>query len=272
MYLICEIGSNHNNDPKRIEKLIAEAAEVGFSAVKFQLFKADKMYKEAAEDLRESELDTRFFPMIRNLCTDHKIELGCSVFYQGAIKEINEYVDFWKISSFDFKRTKLIEACLKTKKPIIISLGLAGNSDVIYMMAHCESFCAANKLDPRMISFMHCNSKYPCPPEEAKLNRIDFLRYLTENRYPIGYSDHTANIMVLALAMFLCNDSAVEIHYDLEDLQGAETKHGHCAYRTRIEAAEYIRKGLNQSFIGEWKPDEDMLKLLANEKTGFRGE
>ena len=71
---IAEISSNHNNNEKRIEKLIQSSAKAGFYAVKFQLFKIDKLFSQEVlkkskshRDRRKWELDIRMIDKIVNL-------------------------------------------------------------------------------------------------------------------------------------------------------------------------------------------------------------
>jgi len=82
-YFIAEISSNHNQDIERIQSLIEKAKNLGFDAVKFQLFKIDKLFSpEILSKSREHrrrkrwELPLEFIPKIKETSIDNEIELG----------------------------------------------------------------------------------------------------------------------------------------------------------------------------------------------------
>ena len=76
---IAEIGSNHNKDLKRCYKLIDEVKKLGFYAVKFQLFKINKLFSKDAKKLfknvkkiKKRELPEKFIPKLYNYCKKKK--------------------------------------------------------------------------------------------------------------------------------------------------------------------------------------------------------
>ena len=66
-----------------------------------------------------------FIKKISLYCKKKKILFGCTPFYIGAVKELLPYVDFYKIASYELLWDDLFIECIKTKKPIIFSCGMA---------------------------------------------------------------------------------------------------------------------------------------------------
>ena len=100
---IAEVSSNHNQNLSRCLKFIEKAAEIGCDAVKFQLFKVDKLF--APEILAKSEehrkrarweLPVNFLPELFQKCHSLGLEFACTPFYLKAVEELKPYVDFIK--------------------------------------------------------------------------------------------------------------------------------------------------------------------------------
>ena len=98
---IAEVSSNHHQDIKRSFKFSDAADSAGCKAVKFQLFKIEKLF--APEILKKSvkhrerkkwELPIDFIPKLSERCKKHKIEFSCTPFYFDEVSELQPYVDF----------------------------------------------------------------------------------------------------------------------------------------------------------------------------------
>ena len=105
---IAEVSSNHNRDIERSFKFIDAAANSGCKAVKFQLFKLEKLF--APEILKKSpkhrerknwELPIEFIPKLSERCKSKNIEFSCTPFYLDAVSELEPYVNFYKIASYE---------------------------------------------------------------------------------------------------------------------------------------------------------------------------
>jgi len=270
--LIAEIGSNHNNDLKRCFKLIDEAKRLGFYGVKFQLFKADKLTKDKnkVKEYRKQELNEKWIKKISEYCRKLDIKFGCTPFYLEAVDILKNYVDFFKISSFDILRDDLIQRCIDTKKTIFISLGLAEENDI-------KKILNMNFDKTQDLILMHCISKYPCKIQDVKLGRIKkiysyiFNSNLVARNIYVGYSDHSKSIDVIIEAI---NQYAtfLELHFDLNDRLGSETKYGHCWTIDDIEKLYNRMNFLNMILDEDFILSEDDLKLRANKYTGYRDE
>src|SRR4051812_6606808 len=103
---IAEASSNHGRDLSRARAFVDAAADSGCDAVKFQLFKIDRMF--APEILsqspkhrarREWELPLDHLGPIAEHCLARKIQFSCTPFYLDAVRELAPFVDFYKVAS-----------------------------------------------------------------------------------------------------------------------------------------------------------------------------
>ena len=225
-YFIAEVSSNHGKDLQRSFDFIECAAEIGCDAVKFQLFKIDQLF--APEILANSEkhrarknweLPIEFLPDIAAHCKKRNIDFGCTPFYLDAVELLKPYVDFFKIASYEMMWFELATHCIKTKKPLIISAGMATMDEIIACHQHAVEQGGGETV------LLHCTSAYPTPYQEANLAAIETMRIATGAL--IGWSDHTVNAGVIHRAVHRWGAKIVEFHLDL-DGKGEEFSAGHC--------------------------------------------
>ena len=190
------------------------------------------------------------------------------------MRELEPYVDFYKIASYELLWTKLLEACAATGKPVVLSAGMA-------TMAEIESAVAVLKRAGACgITMLHCVSAYPTPPEQANLSAIAMIRQATG--VPVGWSDHTRSPAVIERAVHRWGAEAVEFHLDL-DGKGAEYEAGHCWLPEEIapviarirEAERADGTGFKEPVPAEipdrdWRADpEDGLRPLKHIRTNW---
>ncbi|HEY2069383.1 MAG TPA: N-acetylneuraminate synthase family protein [Rhizomicrobium sp.] len=223
---IAEASSNHGRDLSRARAFVDAAADSGCDAVKFQLFKIDRMF--AAEILSQSakhrarrdwELPLAHLAPLAEHCAARGIQFSCTPFYREAVAELEPFVAFYKIASYELLVTKLLEACAQTGKPIVLSTGMATLSEIQSAVATLRRAGASD------ITLLHCVSAYPTPAAEANLFAIAAIRQATG--CAVGWSDHTRRPAVIERAVHRWNAAAVEFHLDL-DGEGAEYAAGHC--------------------------------------------
>lgn len=223
---IAEISSNHGRDLGRSLALIDAAAEAGADAVKFQLFRIARMF--APEILSQSakhraraewELPLSFLPKLAERCQQRGVAFACTPFYLEAVAELEPYVAFYKVASYELLCDPLLEACARTGKPVVLSTGMA-TLDEVRHGAKILTYAGA-----RDVTLLHCVSAYPTPPEQANLKAIETIRAATG--MPTGWSDHTVSPAVIHRAIHRFGATAIEFHIDL-DGEGAEFAPGHC--------------------------------------------
>lgn len=195
LYFIAEIGINHDGKLEQAKKLIEVAAEAECDAAKFQLFTAKNMYvhkraagtyalmgkKLAIYDLVASvELPSEWLPELIDFCKQHDILFFSSIFDFHSMDIANKAgMEFFKFSSYDCTNLPLLAEAVKTKKPLIVSLGGATMQ---------EAAEAVETMQGAPFALMHCIAKYPAPLQYANLAVIDTLKRAFG--CPIGFSDN----------------------------------------------------------------------------------
>ena len=188
-FLIAEIGINHNGNLNQAFKLI-DAAKKGLAdAVKFQTYTTEKRVKKNSpifKILKKCELRLEDFYKLKKYCEKKKIIFFSTPFDNESVIFLNKIkVPMFKISSFDIGNTDLIKEIIKTKKPTIISTGMASIKEIN------NSYQKFRKNNVP-ISLLHCISSYPNLEKNSYLSNIKDLK----NKFncTIGLSDHTNKI------------------------------------------------------------------------------
>jgi N-acetylneuraminate synthase len=221
IFIVAEIGINHNGDMKIAKDLIKAAAEAGCDAVKFQKRTIDLVYsKEMLESFRESpwgntlrvqkeglELGFEEYREIDAYCKERKIDWFASAWDLESQKFIRQFnCKYNKISSAMIIYEKLLKEVAAEKKHTFISTGMSKYELIdraveIFKGVDCP------------FELMHCVSTYPMEDEDANLNRIKTLR----DRYncDIGYSGHEVGLAVSYAAAAL-GITSLERHITLD--------------------------------------------------------
>ena len=245
-YFIAEVSSNHHRDLERCLNFIDKSAEIGCDAVKFQLFKIDKLFAPEILDVSEHhrkrsewELPTSFLPELTKRCHEKGIQFSCTPFYIEAVEELLPYVDFYKIASYELLWDELLIACAKTGKPVVLSTGMATLDEI----SHAVTILKKAGCDAPVL--LHCVSGYPTPVEQCNLAAIETIRNALKCQ--VGWSDHSVSPVVLNRAMGHWDAQVIEFHLDL-DKHGEEYGAGHCWLPEQI--APVIRN-IRESFSAD---------------------
>ena len=243
---ISEVSSNHSQDLQRSFDFIDRSAEAGCAAVKFQLFKVDSLFSPAALEAKPDllkrkawELPLEFLPKLAQRCHSKGVQFSCTPFYLEAVQELEPYVDFYKVASYELMWDDLLAACAQTGKPVIISTGMATIAEI----QHAVEVLRAHACDRPTL--LHCTSAYPTPFGEANLAAIQTLREQTGCE--IGWSDHTVEPAVIHRAISRWGATVIEFHMDL-DGYGEEYSAGHCWLPDKI--SDVIRD-VNKAFAAD---------------------
>lgn len=223
---VAEVSSNHHGDLARCVRFVDVAADIGCDAVKFQLFRIDRLFAPEVmacrADLRARrawELPPSFLPPLSEACRRRGIAFSCTPFYLEAVAELRPYVDFYKIASYELLRHDLLSACAATTLPVVISTGMATMDEILVAV---ERLRRAGCPSPELL---HCVSGYPTPPDQTNLAAIATIRETTGCR--TGWSDHSVLPGVVNRAIHRWGASMIEFHLDL-DGEGDEFRTGHC--------------------------------------------
>ena len=214
--IIAEIGSNWEGNLNTAKKIILECKKAGADTVKFQMWRAKDLYSETHPDwttIQKSELTYKKAEKIKKISDDLGIEFMCSAFYPEAIPFLESLnVQRYKIASRTcllkdpFSRETL-ENKSKTKKPMIISMGMGGDKKKI------QKIFLKNK-----IIFCYCISEYP-----LEFNKINWKKAVNYD----GFSDHTMGITAPILFTILkkqkkSKEIIIEKHVKLQNSTGPD--------------------------------------------------
>jgi len=269
---IAEICSNHNNSLPRAIQLIQSATSIGCDAVKFQLFRIDKLFHysilnhpkyQFLQERRQWELPIHWLHELKECCIDNHIEFGCTPFYLDAVEELYHYVDFYKMSSYDLNRVDLMKYICETSKPLVLSTGMATLAEIDRAV---QNFGEFTDRDYRRLTLLHCISEYPTPVNHCNLSFIGKLNLIHSDKIKVGWSDHSVSIPVIQRAVSKWNAQVIEFHLDLDDEKGNEFKQCHCWNETHAEwMIKAIKWGLEAD--GKWNYGVEGL-----EERGFRAD
>ena len=216
-YLIAEIGINHNGSLEITKKLIKNAKEANFDAVKFQKRDLNLVYsQELLESHRESpwgttqreqkeglEFGKEQYDEINNFCKDIKIEWFASAWDINSLKFLDQYnLNYNKIAS----DKGFLKEVAKRKKHTFISTGMSTLKDIEDAVGIFQDIQCSFEL-------MHCVSTYPMKVEDANLLTINSLK--NKFKCDVGYSGHENGVAV-SLAAFSLNISSLERHITLD--------------------------------------------------------
>ena len=253
MKFIAEVSSNHSQNLDRAIEFIDVAAASGCDAVKFQLFRIDQLFareilvkSEPHRNRKKWELPLEFIPKLARRCSDVGVDFCCTPFYLDAVTELEPYVAFYKIASYELLWDDLLAKCASTGKPIILSTGMALMEEIQHAIQVLQqNGCAAPTL-------LHCTSAYPTPCNEANLAAIETIRKSTGCE--VGWSDHTVEPAVIHRAIDRWGAKVIEFHLDL-DGKGEEFAAGHCWLPHQIgDVIRDVGKGFSADGNGVKEP------------------
>lgn len=255
VFIIAEAGVNHNGELKKALELVDIAAEIGADAVKFQTFRTNEVVTDSApmakyqeknlgkttsqkEMIKAFELPESDWPKIVRRCKEKNI-LFLSTPHGGRQSvELLESLGViaYKIGSGDLTNYILLERVAQTHKPVVISSGMSELSEVTESIAFLQ-----NKGSHEVVA-LHCTTSYPCPVEDVNLAAMQTM--MKTLSVPVGYSDHTLDKRVAAIATYM-GMAVYEFHYTLDQsLPGPDHRASASPQqaRERIEQIRAIEK------------------------------
>ena len=241
VFVIAEIGNNHNGSFDRAVEMIDKAVAIGVDCVKFQMRNLEDVYRSKSlekrgEDLgteyvldllKKFELSTEEHKALREYCKELDVVYLCTPWDLKSVELLETFgVSGYKVASADLTNMPLLTRLSDTKKPLIISTGMSLQSEMEFTI---------NFLKERDVEFvlLHCNSTYPAPLYDINLNFISSLLKL--HRF-VGYSGHERGINV-SLAAVALGGCVVERHFSLDrEMEGPD----HAASLTECEFVRLV--------------------------------
>ena len=222
LFLIAEIGINHNGDMAVAKLLIDAASNAGFDAVKFQKRTIDKVYtKEFLDSPRESQWGTTQrdqkeglefslseYKEIDAYCKGKKIQWSASAWDIDSQIFLQQFdCTFNKVASPMLGHIPLLKLIAAEGKKTFISTGMSTLEEIddvvkIFVKAKCP------------FELMHCNSTYPMKEEDANLLCIPMLK----ERYgcEVGYSGHESSLIKVSTTAVALGATSIERHITLD--------------------------------------------------------
>ena len=220
VYVIAEIGINHNGDMQLVKNLIDEAYQAGANAVKFQKRTPEICVPDEQKSIERDtpwgrisylkykeriELSNDNYVFIDKYCKNKGIDWFASCWDLPSlefIKSLNPVA--YKIASASLTDEALVKEHSKLKEAIILSTGMSTLKEI----RSAEKILRNNNL-----LIAHSTSAYPCKTEELNLNVIP--KFIEEFNHPIGYSGHELGIQT-TLAACILGASFIERHFTLD--------------------------------------------------------
>lgn len=199
--------------------LVLAARDVGADAVKVQLFTPDQMALKSGEVIPDGEWKDKtlyelyqeaYMPFewvseLRKAAEDVGLIFFATVYHPDAVDEFPD-LPIYKISSFEVSYHELIEKVARTKKPVIISTGMADYKEI-------ETAVKLVRKEHNDITLLRCVSSYPATIEQMNLKTIPAMSH--SFKVPVGLSDHTTGIVASVVAVSL-GAAVIEKHLTID--------------------------------------------------------
>ncbi|MEK7790473.1 MAG: pseudaminic acid synthase [Deltaproteobacteria bacterium] len=229
--IVAEMSGNHNHSLERALRIVNAAADAGVDALKIQTYTADTM----TIDLREREFfiddpkslwrgeslyelyekahtPWEWHKPIFERCRERGLLFFSTPFDLTAVDFLESLnVPLYKVASFENVDLPLIRKIAQTRKPMIISTGMATLSEI------GEAVQAARSVGEVGLILLKCTSVYPADPSSSHLSTISHLRGAFQCL--VGLSDHTEGIGV-AVSSVAYGAVVIEKHFTLSRKEG----------------------------------------------------
>lgn len=276
IFIIGEIGINHNGDINIAKKLIDLAKKAGADAVKFQKRDIELVYsKKLLDSPRESpwgktqrdqklglEFNYEEYKIIDDYCKQNKIIWFASAWDINSLKFLEKFnLNFNKIASAMIIDKNFLKAVAKQKKYTFISTGMSTEKNIddavqIFTELNCP------------FELMHSVSTYPMDPKDANLSTITELK--KKYKCDVGYSGHESGVAV-SLGAAALGISSLERHITLDRAMYGSDQSASLApsgFMNLVESARKIQLAIGRPSVGKIIEDEILIakKLRAHIK------
>ncbi len=221
VFIIAEIGSNHNQDLQTCRSLIDASLAAGVDAVKFQSFKVERwiskdfksfptLSRKASvyEQLKRCELPYELFKKAKRYAQSKGLICFSSPSNMEDVDELHRIgVAAFKFGSVQITDLPTLSYAASKKKPILLSVGGATLEEIK------EAIDSVYKEGNKRLILLHCSVLYPAGMDQVNLSAMPAL----EDRFntPIGYSDHTMDPVIAPVAAVALGACVIEKHITL---------------------------------------------------------
>ncbi len=221
-FIIAEMSANHGHDIKKAYMIIDAAAKAGVDAIKLQTYTpdtitidSDKKYFQVKVNkawkgqslyslYKKAYTPWEWLPILKKYAETKGLIFFSSVFDNTSVDFLEKMgVSLYKVASFEVVDIPLLERIGKTRKPVIMSRGMASLKEVKLAIRTLK------KAGCPTVALLHCVSSYPAKYEEMNLATIpDLAKKLN---LIVGISDHSSGILVPTISVAL-GASIIEKH------------------------------------------------------------
>jgi N-acetylneuraminate synthase/N,N'-diacetyllegionaminate synthase len=258
VFIIAEIGINHNGDVEIAKEMIRVAKKIGANAVKFQLIKTDMFCSPKS----------RYYSIFKNVelkeedfqeLLDYSRSQSIIMFTASSQLEGLDFIEkaafpLLKVGSPNITNIPLLERISRINRPVILSTGMSTLGEVEYAVN------IISRKNPYPPVLLHCVSNYPTDIEETNLLAIKTLRCAFPSSI-VGFSDHTRDSRATIIATAL-GAKVIEKHFTLDKkMEG----HDHWfssdpeEFKQLVEDIRITEKALG---TGTKRPQKSELKMI----------
>jgi len=230
VFMVAEISGNHNQSFERAKELVEAACQAGADAIKLQTYKPEILTIDCDKKWFQVEVNEawkgrtlydlyklaytpwEWLPEMKKIAESYGVPLFSSPFDESAVDFLEKMgVPAYKVASFELIDIELLKKIASTKKPVIMSRGMASVEEIELAISTLRDNGAKD------IAVLQCISAYPAQPEDMNLATIPDLR----KRFGVvaGLSDHTLGIEA-ATASVALGASIIEKHFTLSRAEG----------------------------------------------------
>ena len=280
VFIIAEVGNNHEGNFSIAKKLVRLAAKAGADAIKFQTFKTENFIRKKDikrfKQLKKFELSYEQFKSLKKLAHIKKIKFISTPLDLESADFLIKNADLIKIASSDNNFFPLIEKVLKSKKSIIISTGMINILQIKDLTNYIYKVIGKKSAIKR-IALLHCVTNYPVEDEFANLRSVEYL--IKNSKLTIGYSDHTIGneACIAAVAM---GAKVIEKHFTISKKFSKFRDHALSAdyidLKNIVTGIRKVEKQLGRFNKEIQKPEKKLIKIVRRaayaDKNIFPGE
>jgi N-acetylneuraminate synthase len=259
IFVIAEIGNNHNGSINLAKKLVDEAIKSGADCAKFQIRNKKALYRAKADGSISEDLGVEYIQdllnkveltldehrEVRAYCKAKGITYMCTPWDEPSVDVLATLdVSALKIASADLCNPYLIKKAAQLGKPLVLSTGMSFEHEIVLAIKQLNTLGVP-------YSLLHCNSTYPAPEGDIQLKYIPRLQEL----HPIiGYSGHERGTAI-SIAAVAVGAKIIERHITLDrEMEGPD----HLAslepqeFKSMVDGIRQLEKALP---CGSWRQD-----------------
>lgn len=221
-FIVAEAGSNHNGNLQQARQLIDVAADARADAVKFQLFRADRLYPKTAgrsdylrqdrsiyDIIAEMEMPYDWVPELAAYAKARGVLFLASAFDEESVDLLAPHVPVFKVASYEMTHLPLVRHIARWAKPVILATGAASLEEV-----H-ETVETVRETGNEDLLLMQCTAAYPAPLEALNVRALVTLREAFG--VPTGLSDHSRDALAGPMAAAALGANILEKHFTLSN-------------------------------------------------------